>query len=987
LDNKSFDNSKKKNTKSFGEIFEGQNITHYKILKKLGEGGMGVVYKAEDTKLHRSVALKFLPTSLTSNKEAKERFVKEARAASGLDHPNICTIHEIDETEDGRMFISMGFYEGIILTEKITRGKIKIEEVIDIAIQTASGLAKAHQRGIIHRDIKPANLAVTEDELVKILDFGIAKLIGESKSTQENLQIGTIAHVSPEQIRGENFDHRTDIWSLGVVMYEMLTAKLPFEGEYDQAIIYSILNEEPTPIKEIRNDVPDELIEIVAKAMRKNQNERYQSSDEILKVLINCMESQRNSGKITGEPDSSERHRKLSAIMFTDMVGYSALAQKNEALSIELLETHRQLLRPIFNKHGGKEVETIGDAFFVEFRSALEAVSCAVEIQKTLHERNLKIDPDKKITLRIGLHVGDVVHIGKHVHGDGVNIAARLEPLSTPGGVCLSEDVVRQIKNKIELPVRNLGTQKLKNIETPFDVYCIEFPWEARRRPISKSSFTKTLLHKNALYSVLVLLAAIVIVFVWNNLQSPTINAFNNRIAVLPLVNISQSSEDDYFADGMTEELISQLAKISGLSVIARTSIMKYKNADMNINEIGKELNVGTILEGSVRKALDKARITVQLIDVNTQEHLWAEDYDRELNNIIELQSDIALKIANELKVQLLSTEKQQIEKRNTENAEAYHSYLLGRYQLNNRTPESLKNAINYFNTAVSLDPNYALAYVGLADCYTLISGAVYGYIPREEAIQKANDAIRKALEIDPTSAEAYNSLAYLKFRLEWDWKGADSNFKRAIELKPGYATAYEKYALYLAILGRYEEALPLMYRAFGLDPLSASVSTGIGRIYDFSRQYDNAMEQYNKTLEMNPDYVEAVFGLGLSYSHSKRYDQAISMLNSALELSNGRLIILAALGNAYARSGMIKEALTVRDNLIQQQKEKHISPFYFALIDAPLGNTEVALDSLYKSFDEHFGILVYLKASPFFENLKSEPRYNELIKMIGLED
>ena len=987
LENDSYDNSKKKKTKSFGEIFEGQNITHYKILKKLGEGGMGVVYKAEDIKLHRSVALKFLPTSLTSNKQAKERFIKEARAASGLDHPNICTIHEIDETEEGRMFISMGYYEGMTLNNIIAKGQIEIDEVIEIAIQSTSGLAKAHQRGIIHRDIKPANLVVTNDGQVKILDFGIAKLIGESKSTQENLQIGTIAHISPEQLKGENFDHRSDIWSLGVVIYEMLTGKLPFVGEYDQAIFYSILNEEPTPIKNQRSEVPKALEDIVMKAISKNPADRYQYIEDMQKELITCMESQRYSGKSSSESENSKRHRKLSAIMFTDMVGYSAMAQKNESLAIELLEKHRQLLRPLFQKHSGNEIETIGDAFFVEFNSAFEAVSCAVEIQNTLQERNLKTDPGKQIIIRIGLHVGDVVHIGKYVHGDGVNIAARLEPLSKPGGICLSEDVVRQIKNKIDLPVRNMGPQKLKNIESIVDVYCIEFPWESKSLKKPKLPFDRILQKRNVITFSLILIAVIAVIFILKNFQLSSITEFNNRIAVLPLVNISQNSEDDYFADGMTEELISQLAKIGGLNVIARTSVLKYKNTNMNINEIGRELDVGTILEGSVRKASNVARVTVQLIDVDTQEHLWAEEYDRELKDIFKMQSDIALRIATELKIQLGATEKQQIEKNGTSSAEAYRLYLLGKQKLNERTGESIQNGLSYFQDAIELDPEFALAYVGIADCYTLIAGAEFGSLPLEKAIGLAKDAINNALQLDNTLAEAYNALAYLEFRLEWDWKAAENNFKKAIELKPGYASAYERYALYLALLGRYDEALPLMLRANELDPLSASVSTGIGRIYHFSGQYNKAIEQYKKTLKMYPDYAEALFALGLSYSYSKRYELAIPTLQKALELSNGRLVIQVALARAYTGSGNNEEALKIRENLIQQQQNRHISPYYFAMMDAAMGNKDAALDSLYKSYKEHFGILVYLKASPFFNDLQSEPRFIELLRMIGLED
>jgi TolB-like protein/Tfp pilus assembly protein PilF len=603
-----------------------------------------------------------------------------------------------------------------------------------------------------------------------------------------------------------------------------------------------------------------------------------------------------------------------------------------------------------------------------------------------MFERNQKVESKRRIQLRIGLHVGDVIHIGKHVHGDGVNIAARLEPLSAAGGICLSEDVARQIHNKIDLPLTKLGVKNLKNIKAPIEIFSIVLPWEKKNQSLKKIISLRSSTKRNIISFILVIIAVLAVLLIQNIFDDLPTGAKNNRIAVLPLVNISQDNENDYFAEGMTEELISQLAKISGLSVIARTSVMKYKNTQMNIKEIGRELDVGTILEGSVRKTSDKARITIQLIDVETQEHLWVEDYDREMKNIFEMQSEIALRIANELKVQLLSTEKQQIEKRNTENAEAFRSYLMGKYQLNNRTPESLKNALKYFNTAISLDPNYALAYVGLTDCYTLISGAAYGYIPREDAIQKANDAIRKAIEIDPTSAEAYNSLAYLKFRLEWDWEEAENYFKKAIELKPGYSSAYERYALYLALLGRNKESIQLMNHAYELDPLNPSVSTGVGRMYHFAKQFDKAIKQYEETLQMNPDYVETVFALGMSNSVLENYDRAIQQLKRAIELSNGRLIIITFLARTYAAAGMIEEAKKLQEELIQLQSEKNVSPFHFAVIDAALGNEDAAIDSLYKAYDEHFGILVYLKASPLFEKLFDHPRFYELLRKIGLE-
>ncbi len=576
--------------------------------------------------------------------------------------------------------------------------------------------------------------------------------------------------------------------------------------------------------------------------------------------------------------NNTKKQRQLSAIMFTDMVGYSAVTQKNESLAIDLLIEHRKLLRPIFSKHSGSEVETV------------------------------------------------------------------------------------------------------------VDVYHIILPWEKGSEVKNKNFFSEILNKETLIYTGTVIALLLVFLFFWNQMQTTPDNKRNDRIAVLPLNNISKISEDDYFADGLTEELISQLAHISGLNVIARTSVMKYKNTEMNIEEIGNELDVGTILQGSVRTASEKARINVQLIDVKTQQHLWSEDYDRELKDIFAIQSDIALRIARALKIQLVAIEKQQIEKMGTGSTEAYRLYLLGRFYLNKRTEKSIFRSLEYFRDAIKSDPDYALSYVGIADCYALIGGAGYGFIPQDEVILRAKEAVSRALAIDESLADAYNSLAYINFRLEWNWEEAEHNFKKAIELKPGYAKAYERYAFCLALLGRLGEALPLMLRAQDLDPLSVSVGTGVGRIYHFSRQDDKAIEQYKKTLEIAPDYAETVFALGLSYNQKKMYKEAISELKSAINLSNGRPIIEAALASVYAASGLRSEAVKIYTDLVGRQSDKKISPYYAAIVNGALGNRNDAIDSLYTSYDEHFGLMVYINIEPLLDPVRSDPKFIQLLRMMGFE-
>ncbi len=376
--------------------------------------------------------------------------------------------------------------------------------------------------------------------------------------------------------------------------------------------------------------------------------------------------------------------RRLAAIMFTDMVGYTSLSQKNEALGLELLQEHRRLLRPLFPKHNGREIKTIGDSFLVEFASALEALRCAFDIQQLLNELDVNRPPEKRILLRVGIHLGDVVHSEKDVQGDAVNVASRIEPLASPGGITITEQVYHQIRNKFEFPFVSLGQQSLKNVHDPVEVYRVVLPWEMQLS------------------------------------NEPSLE--KRRIAVMPFTNISPDPRDEYFADGMTEELISTLSRIGELRVISRTSVMHYKGTSKNLGEIARELRVGSILEGSVRKASDDLRITAQLIDTGNDEHLWSQDYDRKLENVFAIQREIAQSVAEVLKIRLLSGEKKSIEKRPTENTEAYALYLKGRYYWNERVRDSNDKAVRCFEEAVKLDPNYALAYSGLADCYLIYS-------------------------------------------------------------------------------------------------------------------------------------------------------------------------------------------------------------------------------------------------------------------------
>jgi adenylate cyclase len=676
--------------------------------------------------------------------------------------------------------------------------------------------------------------------------------------------------------------------------------------------------------------------------------------------------------------------RRLAAIMFTDLVGYSALSQTNEALAIELLEEHRRLLRPIFTQFDGHEIETAGDAFFVEFNSAVEAVNCAIEIQDALHQRNLKSDAGRKIVLRIGLHIGDVVYMDQHVHGDGVNIAARLEPLAQPGGICVSEDVARQVRNKIKYEVVHAGTEKLKNIGMPMDVYCIALPW--LRAGLSKGKSSKGG-RKNAVAlvsaAIIVGLLAAFLFFTTRN-GAKASSTVKHRLAVLPLKNISSNTKDDYFADGLTEELISSIGRIGGLSVIARTSIMKYKETTKDIGQIGEELMVGTVLEGSVRRLNNKARITVQLVDVDKQENLWSQDYDRELSDIFSIQSEIASSIAKELKLRLVEADVNRVNHAATQNMEAFQEYLAGRHFVNQRTSESIKTGIEHLENAVKLDPAFILPYPVIAYAYSLIGAAGYGGADRTIADNKAKEAVKKALSLDSALAEAHAASAYVKFRIDWDWDGAEAGFRKAIELKPGYATAHEWYALYLAVRGRLDEALREIRLAHDLDPLSPSVNTGIARIYHFRNEPDKSLEQIRKTLKLDPSYAEAHFTAGMTYSKLRDYSSAERELIKAVELSGRRPVMVALMGSNYVKMGRRDEALKLLKEL-QQPPMNNDKLYAIATIQIALGGFDENFWIMEKLVKEKYGIMIYMKVQREYFEYARNPRFEKLIKEIGL--
>jgi len=636
----------------------------------------------------------------------------------------------------------------------------------------------------------------------------------------------------------------------------------------------------------------------------------------------------------------SQGERRLVAIMFTDVVGFTAMTQSNEATSLEVLGDVRRVVRSVLKSTSGIEVKTIGDAFLVEFPSALQAVTCAVEIQKSMRDRNSEVPDSKRMMLRIGVHLGDVIHSEGDVMGDAVNVASRIEPLSEPGGACISEQVYDHVRNKVGLPFERLEGKTLKNVKVPIDVYKLVMPWEIRTEEQGKLD--------------------------------------PKRVAVLPFANMSPDPNDQYFTDGMTEELISALSRVKGLGVISRTSVMQYKNQSKHLTDIARELNVGTLIEGSVRKAGARIRITVQLIDARTDNHLWVENYERNLDDVFAIQSDVASKVAGSLEAGVFATAET---KRDTSSMEAYTLYLRA-MQLSHLDDEaSLKEAIAQFEKAISMDRNFVRAYVGEALAWTAMAYGGYSELAKTLA-EKAEVKALAALELAPNSAEVHATLSVIYGLLD-RFEKSKLEAQEAVEISPNVAEAYYSLGMYYATLGDLETGLINFKRAYALDPLSSHTAQIIALVLRTAGHVEESMDvlaRLQKLYPRNPKVYQ-----GFAECHMLRGDFASAQAN----IDKGRMIssteprLRIDQGLIYVLTGRRNEALQVLADL-QQDDNPSVRAYSRLFIRAALGDTEEAVDTLMQGVETHVWPFM-IKTLPVFAELRKHPRFNEFCSKMGI--
>jgi adenylate cyclase len=632
--------------------------------------------------------------------------------------------------------------------------------------------------------------------------------------------------------------------------------------------------------------------------------------------------------------------------MFTDIVGYTALTQEDESSTMRMLEDHRRLLRPYFTSHGGREVKTIGDAFLVEFGSTLDAVLCAIAIQNMMHDR--KVARGGMLSLRIGVHVGDVIESGGDILGDAVNIASRIEPLAEPGGVSISGPVYEQVKNKLQYSLDKIATPHLKNVREPVDVYKIVLPWEHRQQ---------------------------------NETKTPVLDP--KRVAVLPLANMSPDPGDEYFADGMTEELIDRLAQVKSLKVIARTSVMSYKKKEKKASEIARELEVGTLIEGSVRKAGNRVRVTVQLINAGTEEHLWSSHYDKNLDDIFAVQSEIAEKVAGELKTQLLDSEKRTLEKKPTENTEAYSNFLRGRELLREETEASLRQALGLFEKAIKLDPSFARAYVGVAECHQSLAG--FGYEQFDVSLSTVKSSLECAIHLDPDLPEAHAVFSEMFFNGD-DMPGMEAEARRALELNPSLPQPYSMLSELAALNGDPGEMVRQTETAYRLDPIRPRFIFSLGTAYLWTGREEEALEFWKKTEQLAPAYTYR--GMTEYYIIKGDLEKAREFHAKAekLEPTNPRII---SMGGIIAAMEGDRERALLAVRKIEDAKVGPLGFNYIGYVYHALGDLDSYFEYMNKALEGHQLIPSIMMYSPLFARARADPRYLELMgkirKQLGL--
>ena len=642
-----------------------------------------------------------------------------------------------------------------------------------------------------------------------------------------------------------------------------------------------------------------------------------------------------------------EGMRRLVAIMFADMVGYTALMQEDEQRAKQMRGRHRNVLEGSILKHGGKVVQYYGDGTLSIFGSAVQAVNCAVNIQQEMNK-------EPRIPLRIGLHVGDIVYDEEGVYGDGVNIASRIESFSVPGGILISEKVFDEIRSHPELRAESLGEFELKNVKRPMEIYAMAV--EGLAVPSAVELMSRT-------------------------------GSTAKTVAVLPFVNMSTDPENEYFSEGISEELINALTKVDGLRVTSRTSSFSFKGKNEDIRQIGSQLNVSSVVEGSVRKAGDKVRITVQLINTADGYHVLSETYDRKLEDIFEVQDEISRKIVHKLREKLTGSQfKAHLVTSPTRNIEAYNLYLQGLFYWNKWTPEGAKRAIQCFEEAVSREPQFALPYSGLAWSYSFL-GAM-GQLHAKEAFPKAKEAALKALELDDNLAESHVSLGLVQVFYDWDLNGAYKSFRRALELNPGASMVHHSYTLYLWSVGKVEEAVAESKLAVQLDPLSLPILYLLAGAYSFAERYDEAVEQHKKILEMDPTFRSAFEGMGWIYLWKGEIGKSIELFKEYQKLTRDPLKGVTGLGHAYAKAGKFEEANECLQKLKQREQiDKNVSlSLDFAVIYEGLGDFDKVFYHLEKACEQRYGVM-WLKYHPGWKHIRSDPRFRNLMKKFGFED